>query len=75
MKCEVCGKGVRHEKLIRYSLSIGEKFILVDHVPASVCDTCGETTLKPEVVERLRTTIATSRTPDRTIETPVYEFA
>ena len=75
MRCEVCGKGERRDKLIRYNLSIRDRLVVVDHVPASVCDRCGETTLSPEVVDRLQTTVSASRTPDRVIETPVYEFA
>lgn len=75
MKCEVCGTGEREDKLIRYSLSIRERFVVVEHVPAMVCNRCGETTLTPEIVERLQRTISTTRTPDRTIETPVYDFA
>lgn len=75
MKCEVCGTGERKPKLIRYSLSVGDRLVIVEHVPASVCDRCGETTLAPEVVERLQQTIWHSGTPARTVETPVYEFA
>ena len=75
MKCEVCGIGEREDKLIRYSLSIRDRFVVVEHVPAIVCNRCGETTLTPEVVERLQKTVSATRTPDRTIETPVYEFA
>lgn len=75
MKCEVCGTGEREDKLIRYSLSLGDRFVVVEHVPAMVCNRCGETTLTPEVVERLQKTVSTTRTPDRTIETPVYDFA
>ncbi len=75
MKCEVCGTGEREDKLIRYSLSIRDRFVVVEHVPASVCNRCGETTLTPEVVERLQKTVSTTRTPDRMIETPVYEYA
>jgi len=75
MKCEVCGTGERRERLIRYSLALEDKFVVVEHVPAAVCDHCGETTLTPEVVERLQETIWESRTPLRLIETPVYEFA
>ncbi|MFB3924345.1 MAG: type II toxin-antitoxin system MqsA family antitoxin [Terriglobia bacterium] len=75
MNCEVCGKGVRRDKLIRYSLSIRDRLVVVDNVPASVCDRCGETTLSPEVVERLQKTVTETRTPDRMIEIPVYEFA
>jgi YgiT-type zinc finger domain-containing protein len=74
MRCEVCGVAEREEKLIRYTLSLPDKLIVVDHVPASVCPHCGETSLRPEIVERLQHTIW-SRSPDRFVETPVYEFA
>jgi len=75
MKCEVCGTGERREKLIRYSLDMEDRLVVVEHVPASVCDHCGETTLSPEVVERLQHTIWQPRPPVRVLETPVYEFA
>jgi YgiT-type zinc finger domain-containing protein len=52
MKCEVCGTGERREKLIRYSLDMEDRLVVVEHVPASVCDHCGETTLSPERLRR-----------------------
>ena len=75
MICEVCGVGTRRDQLIRYSLSIGEGLIVIDHVPAIVCDHCGEISLRPEVVDSLQRTIWQKRPPARVIETPVYEFA
>ena len=75
MNCDVCGRGERCPQLIRYSLSIGDNLILVDHVPAEVCDRCGEVTLSPDVVERLQRTIWQKQPPNKVIETPVYEFA
>ena len=75
MKCDVCGNGTRRDQLVRYSLSIGDRLVIVEHVPASVCDRCGEETFEPQVVERLQKTIWESRTPVRTIEAAVYEFA
>lgn len=75
MKCDVCGVGERQEKLIRYNLQMEEKLIVVEHVPASVCDHCGETTLAPDIVGRLQNMIWQSRTPVKILETPVYEFA
>lgn len=74
-KCEVCSAGEPERRLIRYSLSIGERLVLVDHAPAWVCDRRGETTLEPEVVERLQETIRSSEKPSKVIATPVYEFA
>jgi len=75
MMCEVCGIGERQEKLIRYSLLFDDKLVVVEHVPASVCDHCGETTLTPDVVERLQEMGWQSRPPVKVLETPVYEFA
>jgi YgiT-type zinc finger domain-containing protein len=74
MKCEVCGMGERQEQLIRYSLLLEDKLVVVEQVPASVCDHCGETTLTPEVVERLQQMVWQSRPPVKVLETPVYEF-
>lgn len=75
MMCDVCGAGERRDQLIRYSLSIDDRLVVVEHVPAIVCDHCGETSLRPEVVETLQQTIWGKRPPTRVIDTPVYEFA
>ena len=34
MSCDVCAAGERRPQLIRYSLSMADRLILVDHVPA-----------------------------------------
>jgi HTH-type transcriptional regulator / antitoxin MqsA len=75
MNCDVCAAGERRPQLIRYSLSMADSLILVDHVPAEVCDRCGEVTLSPDVVDRLQQTVWNQEPPARVIETPVYEFA
>ena len=74
MSCDVCALGERGPQLIRYSLSMNDRLILVDHVPAEVCNRCGEVTLRPDVVERLQQTVWQQEPPSRLIETPVYEF-
>ena len=75
MKCDVCAVGERCPQLIRYSMSTAEGLILIDHVPAKVCDRCGEVTLSPDVVERLQQTVWQHESPARFIEAPLYEFA
>ena len=74
MKCEVCAAGVRRPELIRYNLSVGDRLILIEHVPAEVCDRCSEITLSPGVVDKLQQTIWLQGPPARVIDTPVYEF-
>ena len=75
MTCEVCGAGRRQEQLIRYTLTLEDRVVVVDHVPASVCDHCVETTLKPEVVERLQNMVWSDQAPVRRLEASVYEYA
>jgi YgiT-type zinc finger domain-containing protein len=75
MTCDVCGAGERKPQLIRYTLTLDDKLVVVDHVPAEVCDRCGEVTITPDVLERLQKTIWQDQTPYRVIGTAVYEFA
>jgi len=75
MKCEVCHTGQRRERLIRYSIIVNDRLIVVDQVPAEVCDQCGETTFRSDIVKRLQKTVAHPGKPVRTLETPVYELA
>ena len=74
MKCDVCGIGDRERKEIRYTLTIEDRLVVIDHVPADVCPNCGEISFSPEVAERLQQTAWGSRQPSRSIETQVYEF-
>lgn len=74
MKCEVCGRAERENRMIRYSFSDGDRLVVVDHVPAEICPNCGEVSLSPDVVERLQQTVWHGRAPTRVLETPVYEY-
>jgi YgiT-type zinc finger domain-containing protein len=75
MSCDVCAIGERRPQLIQYSVPMAGRLILVDHVPAEVCDRCGEVTLSPDVVERLQQTVWRREPPARFVETAVYDFA
>jgi len=74
MKCEVCGIGERREQRIRYHVEINGKLIVIEHVPAIVCDHCGETSIAPSVASTVQTIVREGKPPARAIETPVYEF-
>jgi YgiT-type zinc finger domain-containing protein len=63
------------EQKVTYTLAVGDKFIIIENVPARVCLETGEQFFSPETVERLQQTIWEQRKPSRVIETPVFEFA
>jgi len=75
MKCEVCTTGNRRQQLIRYHLAIDDRLVVVENVPATVCDNCGDISIRPEVASGLQKTIWERKTPARMIEAAVYEFS
>ena len=53
MKCIVCINNMKREKTtIEFRLK--NDLILIDDIPADVCDYCGEKVLSPEVVDSVR---------------------
>lgn len=60
---------------VTYTLEHGGKLIVVEHVPARVCEETGEQYFAPETVERLQALINGENKPARVIETPVYDYA
>jgi YgiT-type zinc finger domain-containing protein len=63
------------EQKVTYTLLMGNKFFIVENVPARVCLETGERFFSPETVERLQQTIWEQKQPRRVVETPVFDFA
>ena len=74
MKCIVCG-GETENKLVTFSYDENGKFLLVEHVPAEVCNRCGERTYSPEVTDQLLKFAKMKLSPMKTIQVPVFDFA
>ena len=62
------------EQRVTYVLEHEGRFYIVENVPARVDEETGEQYFAPSTVERLQQTVAGKQTPDRVIETPVYEY-
>lgn len=63
------------ERLVTYSLELDGKFYIVENVPARVNEETGEQFFAPETVENLRKKIQSDAKPQKTIETPVFDFS
>jgi YgiT-type zinc finger domain-containing protein len=59
---------------VTYTLELGGKFYIIEHVPARVCQETGEQFFSPETVEHIQALIKGGNKPARVIETPVYEY-
>ena len=62
------------ETEVTYPLERDGKFVLIEQVPARVCNETGEQFFPPKTVEQILNIINERTAPKKTIETPVYEF-
>ena len=62
------------EHRVTYTLEIDGRFIIVENVPARVSERTGERFFSPETVESLQRIVWGTRTPNRVLQTPVFEF-
>ncbi|MBM4328968.1 MAG: YgiT-type zinc finger protein [Deltaproteobacteria bacterium] len=60
---------------VTYTLEQNGKFFIIENVPARVCQETGDQYYAPETVEHIQAIFTSRKTPDRVIETPVYEYA
>lgn len=58
-----------------YTLQVGDRFYVIENVPARVSLRTGERLFSPETVEELQRLIWGQSKPLRVLETPVFEFA
>ncbi|HRI02867.1 MAG TPA: YgiT-type zinc finger protein [Pyrinomonadaceae bacterium] len=68
-------KETMKETKVTYTLERDGKFYIIENVPARVSSITGEEFFAPEIVDRIQQIILTGKTPKKTIETPIFEFA
>ncbi len=74
MKCSIEGcPGEYENRRITHTVRQGDQVIVVDHVPAEVCNLCGDVLLKPETIRRIEKLLESQREPAGTV--PLYEYA
>ena len=76
MSSKVCSncKGTLEEQLTTYTQWYEERLVVIENVPAWVCEQCGETYFDPEIVDRVQQLIWSEAEPVRVVETDVYDL-
>ncbi len=74
MKCVFCG-GALKKASVAFSYEEDDAYLLVERVPAEVCERCGEKLYTPEVTDALLKIAREKREPMKIVQVPVYEFA
>ena len=64
------GEYEQHE--IVHTVRQGNRIIVIDHVPADVCNICGDVLFTPDTVRKIEALRQTAIPPVRTV--PLYDF-
>lgn len=73
-RCHVCGSTEIKKEYVNEIFQIGDKPVLVEHIPAMVCVRCGEETFSRETTERIRRMVHGEAKPVKSISMEVFTF-
>ena len=74
-KCQVCGSNQSHTAYVSEIFDIDGKLHLVESIPATVCDRCGEESFSRETTEQVRVMLHEQGQPVRSVSLDVFSFS
>jgi HTH-type transcriptional regulator/antitoxin MqsA len=72
--CQVCGGTAARNEFVSEVFTVDGRRVLVEHIPAQVCERCGEPTFSRETTERVRRLVYEAR-PAKTVSLDVFALA
>ena len=73
-KCHVCGSTRAHEELISEVFYINGKPVLVEIIPAQVCERCGEQIFSKETADKVRLLVHSPVKPKKSVKVDVSTY-
>jgi YgiT-type zinc finger domain-containing protein len=73
-QCHVCGSDEYHDESVSEVFQIEGKPVLVENIPARVCNRCGEPVYSRETTEKIRHMLHSQAKPIRTVRMPVFAY-
>ena len=73
-KCPLCGGKVVSKK-VKLDLWTKGKLIVIEDVPADVCDLCGEEAFSPQTSKKIDYLIRIEKKPKSETVVPIFSFA
>jgi HTH-type transcriptional regulator/antitoxin MqsA len=74
MICAVCGQAGFHSAFVTRTFTVDGKLLVVEGIPAEICDRCEAASFSAEVGEQLRRLIHEPHQPVRLIQAEVLAF-
>lgn len=72
-RCVFCGGDVK-EDIVTLDLRVGNRLLVIEDVPAEVCQKCGEKTFSPETTKMIQVIARDKPTPIKEICVPVVSL-
>lgn len=72
-QCAYCGGTLLHKKIV-YDKKVGEKHLLFEEVPASVCSDCDAVWIDGKIAEKMEQIFNNGQKPTRWAKIPVWSF-
>ncbi len=72
---QVCGNKAARSEFVREVFTVEERRVLVEHIPAQVCQRCGEATFSRETAEKVRLLVHGAARPVRTVPLDVFALS
>jgi YgiT-type zinc finger domain-containing protein len=73
-KCHVCESSESHFEYVNEVFEIGNKFRLVENIPATVCSRCGEEIFSSETSEAIRVMLYSKSEPIKSVILDVFSY-
>jgi HTH-type transcriptional regulator / antitoxin MqsA len=74
-RCHVCGNTSAKSDFVSEVFTVDGRHVLVEHIPAQICERCGEPTFSRETTERVRRVIHEKVQPSKTVPLDVFALA
>jgi YgiT-type zinc finger domain-containing protein len=74
-KCHVCGHNAAKYDFVSEVFTVENRRVLVEHIPAKVCEHCGEATFSRATTEEIRRLVHGKSQPVRTVPLDVFAMA
>ena len=74
-KCDVCGNTSFHADQVEEVFHIDDHLVMVEGIPARVCDRCGDATFARNATESIRQMVHGQKSPTRHVSVDVFAYA
>ena len=73
-KCHICGSTRARNELVSEVFQVEDKPVLVENIPAQVCERCGEEIFSSETTEKVRLLVHGSVKPVKSVKMDVFAY-